>query len=186
MLSYVQTYKRLTTALLKANRWEVHCLHWQRRISLLSLTHIISIPNSENVSSVFCIFFVFLFLELLIGLEPTTYWLQISCSTNWATVAFISTHIISKCFTPSITLQVRFVKRVEKPRGIEWILHIFSFLYILFSVYTKLCIYSHVLYKTSCLHDTCIAWKSCTLFAFSVWSLRKFCVRVIVLTHIMH
>ena len=36
----------------------------------------------------------------------------------------------------------------KKPRGIEWVLHIFSFLYILFSVYTKLCIYSNVLYKT--------------------------------------
>ena len=51
------TYKRLTTDLQKANRWEVHCLHWQRRISLLSLTHIISIANSEYLSRVFLSFF---------------------------------------------------------------------------------------------------------------------------------
>ena len=150
MLSYVQTYKRLTTDLLKANRWEVHCRHWQRRISLLSLTHIISIPNSVNVSSVFCIFFVFLFVELLIGLEPTTYWLQISCSTNWATVALsflssISTHIISKCYTPSITLRERFVKRVEKT---SW--NRMSIAYIQFSVYSIFCIYE-TLYILSCL-----------------------------------
>ena len=145
MLSYTQTYKRLTTDLQKANQWEVHCLHWQRRISLLSLTHIISIANSENVSSVFCIFFVFLFLELLIGLEPTTYWLQISCSTNWATVAFISIHIISKCYTPSITLRERFVKRVEKT---SW--NRMSIAYIQFSVYSIFCIYK-TLYILSCL-----------------------------------
>ena len=150
MLLYMQTYKRLTTDLQKANRWEVHCLHWQRRISLLSLTHIISIANSENVSSVFCIFFVFLFLELLIGLEPTTYWLQISCSTNWATVALsflssISTHIISKCYTPSITLRERFVKRVEKT---SW--NRMSIAYIQFLVYTENTIYE-TLYILSCL-----------------------------------
>ena len=28
-------------------------------------------------------------MELVIGLEPTTCWLQISCSANWATPAFI-------------------------------------------------------------------------------------------------
>ena len=27
--------------------------------------------------------------EPLVGIEPTTYWLQISCSTSWAKVAFI-------------------------------------------------------------------------------------------------
>ena len=26
--------------------------------------------------------------EPLVGIEPTTYWLQISCSTSWAKVAF--------------------------------------------------------------------------------------------------
>ena len=150
MLSYMQTYKRLTTDLLKANRWEVHCLHWQRRISLLSLTHIISIPNSVNVSSVFCIFFCFLCVELLIGLEPTTYWLQINCSTNWATVALsflssISIHIISKCYTPSITLRERFVKRVEKT---SW--NRMSIAYIQFLVYTENTIYE-TLYILSCL-----------------------------------
>ena len=29
-------------------------------------------------------------LEPTIGLEPTTYWLQVSCSTNWATLAYCS------------------------------------------------------------------------------------------------
>ena len=29
-------------------------------------------------------------LELVMGLEPATCWLQISCSTNWATPAFFS------------------------------------------------------------------------------------------------
>ena len=28
--------------------------------------------------------------EPLVGVEPTTYWLQISCSTNWAKVAYLS------------------------------------------------------------------------------------------------
>ena len=80
-------------------------------------------------------------LELVIGLEPTTYWLQISCSTNWATVALsflssISTHIISKCYTPSITLRVRFVKRVEKTSRNRM-----SIAYIQFFVYSIFCIY---------------------------------------------
>ena len=29
------------------------------------------------------------FLELMAGLEPATYWLRISCSTNWATPAYL-------------------------------------------------------------------------------------------------
>ena len=33
-------------------------------------------------------------LELVIGIEPTTYWLQVSCSTNWATPALFLTKII--------------------------------------------------------------------------------------------
>ena len=87
-------------------------------------------------------YFFFIVLELLIGLEPTTYWLQINCSTNWATVALISIHIISKCYTPSITLRERFVKRVEKNlvESNEYCIYsvfcIFYFLYIRNSVYT--------------------------------------------------
>ena len=31
-----------------------------------------------------------IFVELLSGIEPLTCWLRISCSTNWATVAWVS------------------------------------------------------------------------------------------------
>ena len=47
----MQTYRRLTD--------ERFIESFQRRISLLSLTHIISIPNSENLSRVFLSFFSF-------------------------------------------------------------------------------------------------------------------------------
>ena len=35
-------------------------------------------------------------LEPLVGIEPTTYWLQISCSTIWAKVAFLYKNFIPR------------------------------------------------------------------------------------------
>ena len=36
------------------------------------------------------------FMELVIGLEPTTCWLQVSCSTNWA----IPAYYVATCYSP--------------------------------------------------------------------------------------
>ena len=42
-------------------------------------------------------------MELAIGIEPTTCWLQVSCSTNWATPAFHKRYLIILSPKPSIT-----------------------------------------------------------------------------------
>ena len=47
------------------------------------------LPNIINMSKINRIHFVVYFFELNVGLEPTTCWLQISCSTNWANSAFM-------------------------------------------------------------------------------------------------
>ena len=50
--------------------------------------------------------FCALFMELLAGLEPATYWLRISCSTNWATIAlrFRTLELYHKEYPPSIQI----------------------------------------------------------------------------------
>ena len=42
-------------------------------------------------------------LELVGGLEPLTYWLQVSCSTNWATPAYLATRNGLEPSTSSVT-----------------------------------------------------------------------------------
>ena len=53
------------------------------------LTDLQSVPFGQlwNIPKYIILKFITL-LELMIGLEPTTYWLQINCSTNWATSAY--------------------------------------------------------------------------------------------------
>ena len=45
-----------------------------------------AICPTDDVSTIYAIN-KFKYLEPLVGIEPTTYWLQISCSTGWAKVA---------------------------------------------------------------------------------------------------
>ena len=62
--------------------------------------------------------------EPLVGVEPTTYWLQISCSTNWAKVAYI----LSKNF--QFTLKTP-GKLIETQSPVVFLLPHFRTLYFL-------------------------------------------------------
>ena len=51
-------------------------------------------------------------MELVDGLEPPTCWLQISCSTNWATPAWIWFFVIVSSDYYILTQEAQFVNRI--------------------------------------------------------------------------
>ena len=68
----------------KSSFWwaEVDSNHRSRRRQIYSLIHLAAL---ESVRMARCAYLKA--VEPVIGIEPTTYWLQISCSANWATPA---------------------------------------------------------------------------------------------------
>ena len=54
--------------------------------------------------------------EPLVGIEPTTYWLQISCSTGWAKVALK----VSNIFTLALAKQSSRFNRDALPAELKW------------------------------------------------------------------
>ena len=61
-----------------------------------------------------------LFRELMMGLEPITYWLLINCSANWATSALLPLKFKKKVLlkTPNIGKDFYFVFWI-RPQGVE-------------------------------------------------------------------
>ena len=58
--------------------------------------------------------------EPLVGVEPTTYWLQISCSTNWAKVAYWSKNWYHFIHPSTIRLQVRMLPVEANAAILNW------------------------------------------------------------------
>ena len=58
--------------------------HWSRRQQIYSLPPLATRELSH--------------MELVMGLEPATCWLQISCSTNWATPAFCLQRLVCNVY----------------------------------------------------------------------------------------
>ena len=58
------------------------------REQIYSLSPLATRPSAHRISDlqIRC-------TEPLVGIEPTTYWLQISCSTSWAKVALLFKHL---------------------------------------------------------------------------------------------
>lgn len=56
-------------------------------------------------------------LEQMIGIEPTTYWLQVSYSTYWTTSAY---KLLANTFTDSQILNTALSNWATNPKGLTW------------------------------------------------------------------
>ena len=95
-------------------RWPLGYLPKERKFQIIKS----QIPTNYQTLA-FGILAFAIFPEPLVGIEPTTYWLQISCSTSWAKVAIFSFYSL-----PTLTCSTNDLRDCKRrdalPAELKW------------------------------------------------------------------